>query len=176
MKKFSFSHVQWLRTAGRHLYNKEYFILQQSLIFSSNRDGKRGTGCWDTVPWAWVQGWSFMEVYIRAVLQACEAYLSRNCSRVKCLQEAVCRLYTSSDYLWWRKLWLRLTSMTSEHCVCSEGVPELPHHCVTSAKSMETCPVCLPTALSCTHLLCRLRVCFSRMAINMCGHLFQSIA
>lgn len=31
-----------------------------------------------------------------AVLLACEAYLSRNCSRLEC------KLYTSSNYLWWQ--------------------------------------------------------------------------
>lgn len=37
MKKFSFLHVQWLRTAGRHLYNKQYFTLQQSNLQQQRR-------------------------------------------------------------------------------------------------------------------------------------------
>lgn len=42
MKTFAFSQVQLLRTTGRHLYTKQLFVLQPSLILRSNKDGKRG--------------------------------------------------------------------------------------------------------------------------------------
>lgn len=92
MKRFAFSQVQLLRTADRHLYTKQHFILQPSLILRSNKDGKRGMEQLRLCTLGCSPGCSFREVHSKAVLLAYEAYLSRNFSRLKCLQEAICRL------------------------------------------------------------------------------------
>lgn len=64
-----------------------------------------------------------------------------------------------SDHLWGWEALVKAGHMTAEHRVHPEGAPESSHCSVAEAKPMETHPgyLCLPIALSRTHLLCHFK-------------------